>query len=252
MIRNGLLALAAILALAAPVPARAASDARPDAGSDSVGMDWSKVAEYRIVPGDVLKINFGPTGVGTGLDLVREARVRPDGRISVFPVGDLIAAGHTPGELQGTLLQLLSGELKQPRVTVEVSELAGNQVHVLGRVLKPGSFPVGPFTTLLQALSAAGGFEDDAARNSVLVLHRDGTSNVKVMRVKVDRILKGEGDVPLSRFDIVYVPRSTIGNVDVFARQFFGETVSALTFGMVGWELFNLDRVFLVRSTSLK
>ncbi|MBI5709181.1 MAG: SLBB domain-containing protein [Candidatus Eisenbacteria bacterium] len=252
MIRNGLLVFAAGLLLAWPASARPAISAQTGAGSDSVGMDWSKVAEYRIVPGDMLKLNFGPSSTASGMDLVREARVRPDGRISVFPVGDVIAAGRTPGELQGMLLSLLSGEFKQPRVTVEVSEMAGNQVHVLGRVSKPGSFPVGPFTTLLQALSAAGGFTDDAARNSVLVFHRDGSSNVKVARVRVDRILKGEGDVPLSRFDIVYVPRSTIGNVDVFARQFFGETAQVLTFGMVGWELFNLDRVFLVRSTAVQ
>jgi protein involved in polysaccharide export with SLBB domain len=229
--------------LAWPCVGRAAA---PEALPDTVGTDWGQVPEYRIVPGDLLKLNFGPSG--TVGDLVREARVRPDGRISVFPVGDVIAAGRTPAELQAAVLQVLSGELKQPRVTIEVSEMSSNKVHVLGRVLKPGSYAVGPFTTLLQALAEAGGFSEDAARNSVLIFHRDGARTVRVARVKVDRLLKGEGDVPLSRFDIVYVPRSTIGNIDLFARQFFGETTQVLTFGMTGWELFNLDRVFLVRA----
>jgi protein involved in polysaccharide export with SLBB domain len=234
----GVLMPAAAFAVDAPAPA------------DTTAMDWSQVQQYRIVPGDLLKFDFGPGS--TGPDLVRESRVRPDGRISLYPVGEVVAAGRTVAELQAQLLQLLSGELKQPRVTIEISEFAGNKVHILGRVMKPGSYAAGPFTTLLQMLAEAGGFSDDAARNSVLVFHRDGARTVRVARVKVGNLLKGEGDIPLSRFDIVYVPRSTIGNVDVFARQFFGETADVLTFGMTGWELFNLDRVFLVRNASGK
>jgi polysaccharide export outer membrane protein len=163
-------------------------------------------------------------------------------------VGDVVAAGRTPAELQGALVGLLAAELKQPRVSVEVVEVAGNQVHVLGRVKKPDSYPVGPFYTLAQAIAKAGGFEDDAARNSVLVFHRDGARTVRVARVQLDRALKKgslAADLPLSRFDIVFVPRSTIGNVDVFVRQFFAETQPVLTAALTGWELFNLDRVFV-------
>ncbi len=212
-------------------------------------VDWGRVPEYRIVPGDELRFNFGPITAG-GSDLLRDGKVRPDGRISVFPVGDIVAAGRTCAELQADLLRLLAGELRQPRIVVEVRTLAGNEVHVLGRVKKPSSIPVGPFSTLLQVLAGAGGFEDDAARNSVLIMHRDGADGVRVARVRVDRLLKTGADVPLSRFDIVYVPRSTIGNIDVFVRQFFSEPGGALNAGMLGWELFNLDRVFVVRATT--
>lgn len=218
---------------------------------DSTGMDWSVVPEYRIVPGDALDLNFGPRAEFPGQDLVRRARVRPDGRISVFPIGDVIAAGRTPAELQAVLEGLLAADLRQPRVTVEVAEIAGNQVHVLGRVKKPDSYPVGPFFTLAQALTRAGGFEDDAARNSVLVFRRDGARTVRVMRVALDRSLKKgslEADLPLSRFDIVYVPRSTIGNIDVFVRQFFGDTSPVLASALNGWQLFNLDRVYFTNA----
>ncbi|HET7224719.1 MAG TPA: polysaccharide biosynthesis/export family protein [Candidatus Eisenbacteria bacterium] len=215
---------------------------------DSIGVDWSQVPEYRIVPGDLLHLNFGPGTAGT--DVVREMRVRPDGRISVYPIGDVIAAGRTPAELKQTLEQQLSAELRQPRIAIEVTEMAGNQVHVLGRVEKPGSYPAGPFSTLLQALSDAGGLSDDAARNSVLIFHRNGASTVAVRRVRVDRLLRGAGDVPLQRFDIVYVPRSTIGNIDVFVRQVFEEPGQIINTAMLGWELFNLDRVFIVRTAS--
>jgi polysaccharide export outer membrane protein len=204
------------------------------------------VPEYRIVPGDLLVLNFGPMP-GTPTDILRESRVRPDGRISVFPVGDVVAAGRTVRELEAAVIQLLAAELRQPRVTVEVSEVAGNQVHVLGQVKNPGSYPAGPFMTLAQAISTAGGFEDNAARNSVLIFHRDGARNLRVARVPFDRAItsgKVEADLPLARFDIVFVPRSTIGNVEVFSRQVFGSALLGFETVLRGWELFNLERVY--------
>ena len=251
MTRNALPHLLCLLALASPIPAMAAPPVREEAVAtgDTIGMDWSRVPEYRIVPGDQLALNFGPQEGSTG-DLYKQLRVRPDGRISVFPIGDVVAAGRTPRDLEAVLVQLLAAEFKNPRVTVEVQEVAGNRVHVLGRVKSPGSFPAGPFMTTLQALAAAGGFEDDAARNSVMVFHRDGARTVRVVRLRLDEDLKSGRlalDVPLSRFDIVYVPRSTIGNINVFAHQFLTEQGGAISTALVGWELFNLDRVFVVQ-----
>lgn len=237
--------LGALVAL--PSAPLAASAPGGDAPPDSVNADWSRVPEYRLVPGDQLILNFGPSGSAASGFLDRPVIVRPDGRISVFPIGDVVAAGHTPRELEAALVDLLSANLKQPRVTVEVSKIAGNQVHVLGRVERPGSFPAEPFFTVMQAIAAAGGFRDDAARNSVLVFHRVGAREVSVAVIAVDRMLKRgslAADLPLSRFDIVYVPRNTIGNVSVFAQQLFAPFSSALSTSLVGWELFNLDRVY--------
>src|SRR5262245_29842551 len=233
------------------LPATALAQAGPDSvaalsGNATTSEDWSTVPEYRIVPSDKLLLNFGPAP-GLATDIVREARVRPDGRISVFPVGDVVAAGRTIRELEAALVDLLAAEFKQPRVVVELVEVAGNQVHVLGSVTNPGSFPAGPFMTLAQAISAAGGFTEGAARNSVLVFHRDGARNVRVARVALDRAItsgKLDADIPLSRFDIVYVPRSTVGNVEVFSRQVLGSALTGANVALIGWELFNLERVF--------
>ena len=101
----------------------------------------------------------------------------------------------------------------------------------------------------MQAITAAGGLKDDAARNSVLVFHRDGARTVAVTRVRLDRLMKGDDleDIAISKFDIVFVPRSTIGNIGVFVTQFFGPTSQVLASAFTGWELFNLDRVFVTR-----
>jgi len=242
-------------ALAAPAAGALAAPPAAGAAPESLSADWSRVPEYRLVPGDQLILNFGPISTATNGFLDRPMIVRPDGRISVFPVGDVVAAGHTPRELEATLVDLLSASIKQPRVTVEVSKIAGNQVHVLGRVERPGSFPAEPYITVMQAIAQAGGFTNDAARNSVLVFHRVGAREVSVAVLALDRMLKRgslQADLPLSRFDIVYVPRNTVGNINVFSQQLFGSVAPVLSSTLVGWELFNLDRVFGARLGTVK
>jgi polysaccharide export outer membrane protein len=240
-----------MLALACLVPASVVAvplSQQVTIPGDSVEMDWSRVPEYRIVPGDLLTLDFGPQENTTN-DLYKPLRVRPDGRISVFPVGDVVAAGRTTRELEAALVDLLAAEFKNPRVTVEVTDIAGNQVHVMGQVKAPGSYPVTPFMTTLQAIARAGGFQDDAAKNSVIVFHRNGARTVLVTRLRLGDGVKFHElalDQPLSRFDIVYVPRSTIGNVNVFAQQFLGNQGPALNTILIGWELFHLDRVFFI------
>jgi protein involved in polysaccharide export with SLBB domain len=254
-ILHRLLLIASFATLCASVAAAREPLPRPtgEAGVDTLAMDWGAIPEYRIVPGDLLMLDFGPQE-GLPNDLIRDQRVRPDGRISVFPVGDVVAAGRTPVELQQVLVNMLAAEFKNPRVTVEVREIAGNQVHVLGRVRNPGSYDAGPFMTTMQAIAKAGGFEDDAARNSVIVFHRNGAHTVQVAKLRLDASLK-EGDLsadlPLSRFDIVYVPRSTIGNINVFSRQFFTEQQGVLNFMFTGWQLFNLEKVYPFRTYSV-
>lgn len=251
MIRSAIV-IAATLILATPAAAQL-QRLSEGAMAESTSMDWSRVPEYRMVPGDEITFNFGPQTEFSTLtgDLLRRQKIRPDGRLSVFPIGDVVAAGRTVRELESELVRLLGAELKRPRVTIEVTEVAGNQVHVLGRVVSPGSYTAGAFLTVSQAVAAAGGFQDDASTNSVLVFHRDGARTVTVKRVRLGEALKRgrlEADLPLGRFDIVYIPRSTIGNINVFVKQFFTDNIGALQFAFIGWELFNLDKVFVVGS----
>ena len=250
MIRSACTGLIVLAVLLTAMPAGAAAPPTPpviQAMPDSLTGDWSRVPEYRLVPGDQLSLNLGPSDTSPTGFLERVTTVRPDGRISVFPVGDVVAAGHTVRELEGMLVDLLAETLKQPRVTIEVTKFAGNMVHVLGRVSRPGSYPAEPFLTVTQAITAAGGFSDDAARNSVLVFHRLGATEVSVSQLPLDRMIKRgslAADIPLSRFDIVYVPRNTVGNVSVVLNALFPPISDALTTYLIGWELFHLNRVY--------
>lgn len=233
-----------LLAVLAVGPAFAAD---PNA-ADTSAMDWSRVPQYRIVPGDRLSIDLGPKP-DPSQEYLYEVTVRPDGRITLYPVGDVIAAGLAPAELQHSITALLSADLRAPRATVEVVSMAANMVHVLGCVGRPSSVPVTAFMTVSQAITDAGGFNNDAARNSILLIHREGAHSVSVRRLRLDRFLKGETyiDPPVGRFDIVYVPRSTVGNVSLFMTQLFGGLNSVTSTAFQGWELLNLDRVFQTR-----
>ena len=239
-----------LFALAFGMATLAFAQAPPANRPDTTGMDWCRMPEYRIVPGHVLRLNFGPRVEGPDEDVIREVHVRPDGRISLYPVGEVVAGGGTPGELHTALFGLFSGYLRDPRFSIEIAEFAGNQVHLLGRVKKPGSYKADPFMTLSQAVAAAGGFEDDASTNSVLIMHRDGAHTVRVARVALGSALRSgdlSADIMLNPYDIVYVPRSTIGNINVFSKLFFGEQLPALQFILLGWQLFHLDRTVVIR-----
>lgn len=208
---------------------------------------------YRIAPGDELLVDFG---VQIFDKQVQSAVVvRPDGMITLNPVGDLRAAGLTPSELDSTLNRSYVGIYKVPLITVAVTRVAGNLVHVLGQVERPGSYPVNPNGTVLQSIAAAGGFTDRASTGSVLLMRRTGMSSLAARKLQLDRAL-GQGissqDAFVRRYDIIYVPSTTISRIDKFVDQFFAKTIPISQSYIQGWEAFHMDRVFGGRATVVK
>jgi protein involved in polysaccharide export with SLBB domain len=209
---------------------------------------------YRVAPGDVLNVDFGAVFDGRALR-ADNVLVRPDGMITLSPIGDIRAAGRTPGELDSLLTGLYVDVYREPNITVSVAKLAGNFVHVLGSVRNPGSFELTPNATVLQAVARAGGPANDAAMGSVLLMRRTGPSSLGVRKLKLSQALKkgiASQDPFVRRFDIVYVPRTTIGNVSQFATQFFGTVRTASEAYIFGWEAFHIDRVFPVENLEVR
>ncbi len=201
---------------------------------------------YRIAPGDVLTVDFG--AVLDGKPIRSEGvLVRPDGMITLNPIGDVRAAGRTPGELDSVLTDEYVDVFRQPNITVTVAKLAGNMVHVLGQVRAPGAYEVLPNATVLQAVARAGGPAINASMGSVLLMRRTGPSSMVVRKVSLDRAIhlaQAGQDPYVRRFDIIYVPRTTIGNINQFVDQFFGSISKVSQAYIFGWEAFNVDRVF--------
>jgi polysaccharide export outer membrane protein len=164
--------------------------------------------EYVIGPGDVLKIF-----VWQNPDLSTTVPVRPDGRISVPLLQDVVAAQKTPPQLAQDIKKGLSDFVKEPEVTVIVTDFVGaysEQVRVIGEATKPQAMPYRARMSVLDVMIAAGGLTPFAAGNRALIVRQNGTQTEQIP-VNLDDLLK-DGDisanVPVMPGDIVVIPQS--------------------------------------------
>lgn len=171
-------------------------------------MSTAEPSEYIIGPGDVLRVF-----VWQNPDLSVTVPVRPDGRISVPLLQDVVAAQKTPSQLAKDIKTGLSEFVKEPEVTVMVTDFTGTyseQVRVIGEAAKPQAIPYRARMSVLDVMIAAGGLTEFAAGNrSLIVRQHDGQT--EQIPVDLDSLLK-DGDisanVPVMPGDIVVIPQS--------------------------------------------
>lgn len=156
---------------------------------------------YIIGSGDLLDVH-----VWKDPELSTEARVRPDGTITLPLVGDLAAAGQTPAALRGEIAKKLEVFVKNAVVTVAVSEINSYRFTVTGEVAHPGVFAPRPYVTVAEAISLAGGPTRYASSDDVVVIRPTKGSAPRRIPIDYDGIL--EGDHP--DHDIVVLPGDTV------------------------------------------
>jgi polysaccharide export outer membrane protein len=158
---------------------------------------------YHLQPGDVLQVV-----VWKETDLQSEVLIRPDGGISFPLAGDLQAAGLTTADLRTELETRVRKLIPDAVVTVSVKAPNGNRVFVIGKVNRPGDFPLLRPTDVMQALSLAGGATPFANTNKIRVLHRDGSHQTSI-RFRYSDVVRGRNldqNVLLQSGDTVIVP----------------------------------------------
>lgn len=163
--------------------------------------------EYRLGAGDVIRIN-----VYQSPDLTLETRIGEAGTVSYPLLGSLRLGGLTVTQGEKLVADgLRNGNfLKQPQVSIQVVQVRGNQVSVLGQVNKPGRFPIEVADMRLSDLLAtAGGIAVGGADTLNLV----GTRGGKAFRKEVDlpSLFRGdrrEDDVPVQNGDVLFVDRA--------------------------------------------
>lgn len=158
---------------------------------------------YKLQPGDLLQVV-----VWKETDLQSEVLIRPDGGISFALAGDMEAAGLTTDQLRTALEARVRKLIPDAVVTVSVKAPNGNQIYVIGKVNKPGDFPLLRPTDVMQALSLAGGTTPFASTNKIRVLHRDGARQTSI-RFRYGDVAKGrhlDQNVLLQSGDTVIVP----------------------------------------------
>jgi polysaccharide export outer membrane protein len=158
---------------------------------------------YKLQPGDVLQVV-----VWKETDLQSEVLIRPDGGISFALAGDMPAAGLTTDQLRMELETRVRKLVPGAVVTVSVKAPNGNRVFVIGKVNRPGDFPLLRPIDVMQAISMAGGVTPFASTNKIRVLHREGLRQTSA-RFRYSDVANGrhlEQNILLQSGDTVIVP----------------------------------------------
>lgn len=154
-------------------------------------------------PGDVFQIRvFGEE------QLTGKYQVGPDGTIRYPFLGVVSVGGKDVDLIAREIAEMLEkgGFLVSPHVSILVEQSNSKRVSVLGAVAKPGTFPLIPGMTLIQAVSNAGGFTPLANKDETVVTRRVG-GKLERYRIPVTEIARGNADdFTLRSGDIVFAP----------------------------------------------
>lgn len=163
--------------------------------------------DYIIGPEDVLEIS-----VWRNPDLSRAVMVRPDGRISLPLIGDVTAVGLTTSELRDDIKEKLKAYKENPTVAIVVQAVNSYYFYTQGAVGNTGKIPLLSRTTLIQAITLAGGLAPDAVRSRITIfrLGRDGDAPKKIVVSYDEIILRGAENIVLKPGDTLVVPSETM------------------------------------------
>jgi polysaccharide export outer membrane protein len=191
----------AVILLALTLGAAALAQQTEESKPSSLPADSHNV--YIIGESDLLAIN-----VWHEPELTRVVPVRTDGKITMPLIGELQASGKTVEQLRDTIASQLAHFLEAPEVTVIVQEPRSQFFTIVGKVVKPGSYPLGQRLTVIDGLALGGGFKDFAKVGKIHVVrtHRDG----RIEQIAFDYKRAVSGDVHqnfvLEAHDMIIVP----------------------------------------------
>lgn len=161
--------------------------------------------DYGLAPGDLVRVT-----VYDHPDLLTETRVNENGGV-LFPlIGGVPVAGLSASDAAKRIAAILreGGFVRNPQVNLVVLEFKGQEISVLGRVHRPGRYPLQKASRLTDVLALAGGVTPDGA--DVLVLTSTGAAGVTRREIDMVALLRdGAHDlnVAIAKDDVLYVPR---------------------------------------------
>jgi len=158
---------------------------------------------FLIGHGDRLNVN-----VWGQENLASDVIVQPDGKISLPLVKEVVAAGLTVDALRQELDKRYREFIREPTVSVTVSEINSLKIYVLGEINKPGEYDLLSYTDVLQAISKAGGFTIYAKKNKVEIIRTFGGQKIKT-RFNYSQVVRGKNlqqNIPLKPGDVIIVP----------------------------------------------
>lgn len=158
----------------------------------------ARAGDYVIGDGDTLVVSVW--GVK---DLTTMVKVRPDGKITIPAIGDVVATGLTPVQLQDVLTERLKTIVKNPTVNVIVEGINNSKVYIFGGGVKPGVVDLNKRTTLLQLLCQVSEVKGADLKRAYLL--RNGN---KVKEDFHDLFINGNTvkDIVVEPNDVIFMP----------------------------------------------
>jgi polysaccharide biosynthesis/export protein len=191
---------------AQPAPAQPAPAPQPAAPVPAPGPQTPAVvvpAGYVIGPEDVLTVV-----VWREKDLSLDVTVRPDGRVTLPLINDVVAQGLTPEQLRDEIKTQVSKFVEDPSVTVTVKQINSRRVYITGMVGKAGAYPLTASTTVVQLIALAGGLQEFADSKNIIIM-RTENGKPTALRFNYKEVLNRKNlrqNVELRPGDTVVVP----------------------------------------------
>ena len=198
-----LLVIAAALAAAGC----ASTPSLPPAPPKATTAAGTPAYSYVIGPGDTLAVN-----VWRHPELSVTVPVRPDGKVTLPLVEDMPASGRSPTDLGKDIEDRLRKYVREPSVTVQVTNFVGNsgeQVRVVGQAAKPAAIPYKQGMTLLDVMIQVGGITEFASGNRAVLIRQ--TEGNRQYSIRLRDLLKGgdvTANVELQPGDVIMIPQS--------------------------------------------
>jgi polysaccharide export outer membrane protein len=180
---------------------------------------------YTVGVGDVLTIRLRE-----GIKLSEyDATVMSTGTIIISSI-EVEAAGHTIPEIREQAQRELGKYIRDFSVDLIPKEWREKKIFILGEVQSPGVYNFASGLTVMQALALAGGYKNTAVLKDMRII-RGNLDRPELIRVDLHKTAKGRDteDVLLARNDVIYVPRSTIGDWNNFINLYIRPTIEVLS-----------------------
>ena len=159
--------------------------------------------QYQVQAGDILAIS-----VWKEEDLQQQTVVRPDGHFTFPLAGEILAKGRTISDIQENVVNNITKYIPDPVVTVSLLQSLGNKIFVLGKVNRPGEYPLTQDMDVMQALALGGGMATFADENEVSILRRENGEQ-QAIPFNFSQVVRGNNlaqNILLKPGDVVVVP----------------------------------------------
>jgi len=168
-----------------------------------------------------------------------QARIRPDGKVTLNLVGDVYVAGMTPAEIAEELSRKLEKFYNKESIviSVDVTEFKSKHYYVFGQVVSPGPKAFTGSDTLLKVVAEAM-LNDDAWPEKVVLIRPNEDKNVR-QKVTIDvkqmyETGKADQNYMLEEGDLVYVPPSPLAEFRMKTERLLAPIIPATNLAIMG------------------